>query len=99
MPYLLCGTGGTVEIKPLEKPTRMSVAMTEPFIGGEIHTNGHPDSRRFLELPPNGERYDAQLIDFARIIRGEHENPFDYDYELAVERTLLRACGVSIEEA
>lgn len=96
---VVCGTGGTVEIKPLERPTRMSVAMTEPFIGGEIHTNGHPDSRRFLELPPNGERYDAQLIDFARIVRGEHENPFDYDFELAVERTLLRACGVSIEEA
>ena len=39
-------------------------------------------------------RYDAQLIDFARVVRGEIENPFGYDHELAVEWTLLRACGL-----
>ena len=45
-----------------------------------------------------GGRYDAQLIDFARMVRGEIENPFGYDHELAVERTLLRACGVPFVE-
>lgn len=94
---VVCGTRGAVEIKPLEKPTRMSVAWAAPFVGDEIHTNGHADSRQFLDLPSNGARYDAQLIDFARIIRGEHENPFDYDYELAVQRTVLRSCGIPIQ--
>ena len=31
---------------------------------------------------------------FARVVRGAIENPFGYDYELAVERTVLRACGI-----
>ncbi len=93
---VVCGGKGTVEIKPLEMPTRMSVAYTEPFKAGEIHTNGHPDARKFLEVPSNGQRYDAQLVDFARIIRGEHPNPFDYDHELKTQRVTLRACGFSI---
>lgn len=95
---VVCGSRGTVEIKPLEHPTRMSVAWAEPFRPGEIHTNGHPDSRQFVELPSNGARYDAQLIDFARIVRGEIENPYDYAHELAVERTVLRACGLDWKE-
>ncbi|MGI6172505.1 MAG: Gfo/Idh/MocA family protein [Christensenellales bacterium] len=95
---VVCGTNGTVEIKPLERPTIMSVAMQEAFEGDEIHTNAHPDSRKYIDVPIVEGRYDAQLIDFAKVIRGEHANPFDYDHELMVERTVLRACGIDIEE-
>lgn len=91
---VVCGTKGTVEIKPLEKPTRMSIAMAEPFRGAEIHTNSHPDSRQYIELAPNGQRYDAQLLDFAKVVRGEKENDYGYDHELATHRVTLRACGI-----
>ena len=90
---VVCGTKGTVEIKPMENPTKMSVAWKESSGGA-----GSPDSREWIDLPDFGGRYDAQLIDFARIVRGETENPFGYDHELAVERTLLRACGIDVKE-
>ena len=86
---VVCGTKGTVEIKPMENPTKMSIAWREAS-GGP----GAPDAREWIDVPDFGGRYDAQLIDFARIVRGEIENPFGYDHELAVERTLLRACGI-----
>ena len=90
---VVCGTKGTVEIKPMENPTKMSVAWREAS-GGP----GAPDAREWIDVPDFGGRYDAQLIDFARIVRGETENPFGYDHELAVERTLLRACGITHKE-
>ena len=86
---VVCGTRGTVEIKPMENPTKMSVAWRASS-GGP----GSPDSREWIDLPDFGGRYDAQLADFARVVRGETANPFGYDHELAVERTLLRACGI-----
>ena len=86
---VVCGTKGTVEIKPMENPTKMSVAWRASS-GGP----GAPDAREWIDVPDFGGRYDAQLADFARIVRGETANPFGYDHELAVERTLLRACGI-----
>lgn len=85
---VVCGTRGTVEIKPMENPTKMSVAWRASS-GGP----GAPDAREWIDVPDFGGRYDAQLADFARVVRGETANPFGYDHELAVERTLLRACG------
>ena len=90
---VVCGTKGTVEIKPMENPTKMSVAWSVPIPPGHLGQAGAPDTREWIDVPDFGGRYDAQLIDFARIVRGETENPFGYDHELAVERTLLRACG------
>lgn len=95
---VVCGTKGTIEIKPLERPTIMSIAMQEPFIGNEIHTIGHPDSRKYFDAPITEGRYDAQLIDFARVARGEIPAEFDYDYELIVNRTVLKACGIDVKE-
>ncbi len=91
---VVCGTKGTVEIKPMENPTKMSVAWSRPFAPGSFSQAGTSDNREWIDVPDFGGRYDAQLIDFARVVRGEIENPFGYDYELAVERTVLRACGI-----
>ena len=88
---VVCGTKGTIEIKPMENPTKMSIAWMRSS-GGP----GAPDAREWIDVPDFGGRYDAQIIDFARIVRGEIENPFGYDHELAVEQTLLRACGIEI---
>ena len=38
-------------------------------------------------------RYDAMLLAFASYVRGEAENPYTPDYELALYKCLLRACG------
>lgn len=95
---VVCGTKGTVEIKPMENPTKMSVAWSVPIPPGHLGQAGAPDVREWIDVPNFGGRHDAQLIDFARMVRGEIENPFGYDHELAVERMLLRACEVPFVE-
>ena len=94
---VVCGSEGTVEIKPLERPTILSYAKREEFRGAEIQQNSHPDARQYLEFPMEGGRYDAQMRDFALAVAGEIENPFDYEHELAVHRTVLKACGLPID--
>ncbi|MBE6975896.1 MAG: Gfo/Idh/MocA family oxidoreductase [Ruminococcaceae bacterium] len=41
------------------------------------------------------DRYNAMMTAFAKMACGEIENPYTYDYELAVYKTLLRCCGVT----
>ena len=38
------------------------------------------------------DRYSSMLSAFAEMVRGERENPYTYDYELLLFRTLLRCC-------
>ena len=40
------------------------------------------------------QRYEAMLLAFARMVRGEQENPYTLEYELALFRTLLKCCGM-----
>ena len=40
------------------------------------------------------DRYDTMLREFAKYVRGEAENPYSYDYELALFRTIMSCCGV-----
>jgi hypothetical protein len=42
-------------------------------------------------------RYDAQLLDLARIIRGEKENDFSYSHDLAVQEAILQASGMPLD--
>lgn len=37
------------------------------------------------------------LHDFAAYIRGTKKNPFDYDYELQLQKMVLAACGFDID--
>ena len=44
-------------------------------------------------FPAAAGRYDLQLIELARIIHGEIENPYPLQHELLVQQCLLEACG------
>ena len=48
---------------------------------------------KFLNL---GGRYDGDFADLAKIIRGEKKPSFTPEHDLAVEETLLLACGLPI---
>jgi predicted dehydrogenase len=86
------GTEGTIEIKPLEM-----------FAGGSLLTasGSYTPASRSVSWADHSEkwtaepfdRYDAMMEDFAGLVRGEYENPYDYDYEIRVHRLLLRCCG------
>ena len=92
--FVIAGTNGTVEIKPIELPT--------PH---ETITNAN-QTKLFLQYKKDGERvtetlefdifgrYDDMMRDFAEIVAGEKQNPFSPDYELTVYNILRSACGL-----
>ncbi len=88
--FVVLGTKGSIEIKPFERPTSVTYAKAD---GGDAYR----DRKVVIELPPMGGRYDELLLDFARCVRGEKENPFDYAHELLVHQATLMASGISLE--
>ena len=88
---VVCGSKGTVELHPLERylpGTKELVAdvyecfETTPFTVGPKHRVGEPQ-----------DRYDHMMEAFAAMVRGEKTNPYTPDYELALYKVVLRACG------
>lgn len=85
------GTKATMEIKPIEiglgyKP-ETGVTLKAQAV---IHRVG--DQTEMVESEPF-ERYEGMLRGFASYVRGDKENPYTYDYELALFRTVMKACG------
>ena len=85
--FVVCGTEGTFHIQPLDNPSA-SVALSTPR---DKYAKG------FQEIAfPKYVRYVDDAADMARIIRGEKESDFPPDHDLAVQSTLLQACGLDI---
>ena len=84
--FVVCGDEGTVDIRPLEPP-RVRLALAGPRGG---FGKGYQD----VEMPPMPGRYDAQLLDFARVIRGEKASDYPPAHDLAVQEAVLRASGL-----
>ncbi|HRT28722.1 MAG TPA: Gfo/Idh/MocA family oxidoreductase [Kiritimatiellia bacterium] len=87
----LCVSGdkGTIEIRPLE-PTTLRLSLKEdraPYKKG-THT---------LEFPAMIDRYSNQLLELARVIRGEIANPYSLDHERLVQKCVLLASGVPLD--
>lgn len=84
------GSKKTVRLEPLE----MYAEDGNLFTGKtEYASLAWGDRGAYTESVPF-DRYDAMTASFAAMVRGEKENPWDYDYELALHRLVLRACGV-----
>ena len=85
--FVVCGSQGTVEIKPIERPCYVSysdIATSKTFADCK-------ETQKIEEDSVNG-RYDEMMQNFAEIVRGK-ENPFGYDYELKLFEIILKACG------
>jgi hypothetical protein len=48
-------------------------------------------------LPRMPGRYDDQLIELARIIRGERESEYPPGHDLAVQEAVLKASGAALD--
>jgi predicted dehydrogenase len=90
---VVCGDQGTVDIRPLEKfvgrasqPLTLRLALSQ---ARDSYKKGYQE----VSFPPPPGRYDFQLIELARIVRGEIENPYPLQHELLVQEFLLKACG------
>ncbi len=94
---IVCGTKGTIEICPLEHPAdryrldplHLRLTLLE---GNETFAAG----THIVDVGVMNGRYDNQLIELAKIIRGEMENPWPFPHELIVQEALLRASGVQL---
>lgn len=83
--FVVCGTKGTGEIRPLEPPA-MKLTLDEPR--GKFRKGAQDVT--FGRAP----RYVADWIDFARAIRGESRWEFTPAHDLAVQETVLRASAM-----
>ena len=92
---VVMGNKGTIEIKPIErspeiKPTKYSLyaKKTERL----LLSDGTPKKTDYTSEV--FDRYENMMISFAKMVRGEKENPYTADYELELFKVILKCCGV-----
>ena len=87
--FTVCGTEGTFHIQPLDRPD-VWLALSRP----------RDRFRKGVQQKKIGPytRYTGDATDLARIIRGEKDTDFSYDHDLAVQETVLRACGLPLDK-
>jgi predicted dehydrogenase len=85
--FVISGETGSIELRPLE-PVAARLILSQPRGGFEpgVHE---------IMLPPL-PRYEADLVDFARVIRGETTFRWSPAHDLAVQETVLRASGLDL---
>ncbi len=92
---VICGTQGTIELKPLEtafpelysKRLDTYTDMCFTKTGTPWRTDGERTRSELFN------RYDSMMTNFAQMVCGEKENPYTYEYELEQYDLLLQACG------
>ncbi len=85
--FVVCGTGGTFHIQPLDNP-RASIALARP-------QGDYAAGIQELQFPKFA-RYVADAADMAAVIRGEKEVDFSYEHDLHVQSTVLQASGLPL---
>lgn len=92
---VICGSKRTAEIKPIEADVENAdrnymfyAEKTEAYIG----ENGCVVRER--SRSEEFQRYEAMMLAFAQMVRGEKENPYTLEYELTLFRVLMQCCGI-----
>ena len=90
----VCGTKGTIEIRPLERgvaPEVVETEMTEIYAdeNGACPWGKEPVRTKFEPF----NRYDAMMRAFGEMVQGKRVNPWTPEYERKLHRMVLEACG------
>jgi len=88
--FAVYGTKGSLTLLPLE-PARLVLNLAQP-------QGGYSKGRQEVSLPAARGRYDEQMEAFGKMVLGEKEPSFTLDHDLVVQETVLRACGMLLEE-
>jgi predicted dehydrogenase len=83
--FEVCGSRGTVILQPLEPP--------EARLYLEAPAGGYQAGWQRI-VPAFTPRYERDVAELARCIRGEQEFPYSKGHDSTVQETVLRACGV-----
>lgn len=88
---VVSGDKGTIEIRPLEM-----------FEGDGIYSEKTEYASNFnwgdmgvKEKSHVFDRYNNMMLSFASYVRGEKQNPYNYDYEVMLHRTVLKTLGIN----
>lgn len=79
----------TIEVKPFEinaAPGAMQLTDQVEYTDMGWNVKGNKTTSEIYN------RYDFMLSSFAKMVRGEIENPYTYDYELELFKTVLKCC-------
>lgn len=87
---LICGTGGTVMLEPMDSPKILRLTLAE-------ERGKYTRGRQEVTLEPF-KRYVADAADFAKIIRNEKAADWSVMHDLAVQETVLRAAGCPLDK-
>ena len=84
------GSNGAIELRPLErfdgKPLQLRLTLCKGK--GKYAAGTH-----VVDFKVKYDRYDDQLLELAKIIRGEMKNPYTYEHDLLTQEVLLAAAG------
>lgn len=81
------GTNGTLDLCPIERFDGEELTLT---LSLKNAAGGQPAGRHEVGFGVQTDRYAAQLLDLAAIVRGEKPNDQDYDRDLRVHELVLR---------
>lgn len=92
---VVCGTLGTVELKPFEWLGGDCPGVFQAQRTGvrEAFDKNWNIKAEYHDTPVFG-RYDAMFLSFGKYINGEKQNPYDYEYERGLHKLILKACGL-----
>jgi len=90
---VVSGTKGTVEIRPLELNYKYPVETTSYR---EVYDSSWNSDSEFVTTE-GFDRYEPMMKSFAEMVRGKKENPWNYDYELNLYKTILKACSIKTD--
>ncbi len=94
--FVICGTKGTIEIRPLERHDgkgKQYTSVRDVSLENALEQLWDADGNRYST--DSYDRYEAMLGAFAKMVAGEMKNPRSYDYELEVYKCVLAACGIT----
>lgn len=89
---VVTGTEGRIEVCPLEVNENYPIQYAEYDECKSTDWIAWTDKKRSARY----HRYSDMMLSFAAMVRGEKENPYTYDYELALYKLVLRACGNAV---
>jgi len=87
--FSVAGSEGTIEIRPLEVPVRMTIAKKGE---GQEYFEDYAKEYPSRSLPDSC-RYDEMIEDLYAFVTGQKENPYSYEHEYLVQKVLDRIVG------
>ena len=87
--FSVAGSEGTIEIRPLEVPVKMTLAKKGE---GKEYFEDYAKELPVVSLPDSC-RYDEMIKDLYAFVTGQKENPYSYEHEFLLQKTLYEIIG------